>query len=150
MTDYVDLLLSSYYRETIDLWHLETTQIMPESFEYANNGGRNFLFRNNGDGTFTDVAQRLGMTSTRWTLALGANDFNNDGYQDIYVANDYTVDELFINIGGKEFREIGKEATIGYAPKSGMNVSIADISNDGRFCVYVSNITEMGILLQGR
>ncbi len=146
---FVDLLLGCYYRETIDLWHLENTQIMPESFEYANNGGRNFLFRNNGNGTFTDVAQQIGMTSTRWTLALGANDFNNDGFQDVFVANDYTVDELFINMDGKEFVEIGKDAQIGYAPKSGMNVSIADISNDGRFCVYVSNITEMGILLQG-
>jgi len=145
----IDLLLGGYYRETIDLWHLENTLIMPESFEYANNGGRNYLMKNNGDGTFTDVALQLGMTSTRWTLAIGANDFNNDGYQDVYVANDYTVDELFINEGGKGFQEIGKDARIGYAPKSGMNVSIADISNDGRFCVYVSNITEMGILLQG-
>ena len=146
---FVDLLLSGYYRETIDLWHLENTLIMPESFEYANNGGRNYLLKNTGNGTFTDVSQELGMTSTRWTLALGANDFNNDGYQDVYVANDYNVDELFINLNGNGFQEIGKDASIGYAPKSGMNVSIADVSNDGRFCVYVSNITEMGILLQG-
>lgn len=145
----VDLLLSGYFRENIDLWHLENTQIMTESFEYANNGGRNYLFRNNGDGTFTELAEQLGMTSTRWTLALGANDFNNDGYLDIYIANDYNVDELFINHAGTGFQEIGKDATIGYAPKSGMNVSIADVTNDGRFCVYVSNITEMGILLQG-
>lgn len=145
----VDLLIGGYYKEEINLWNLENTLIMPESFEYANNGGRNYLLENNGDGTFSDVTLSRGLTTTKWTLAIGALDVNDDGYQDLFIANDYSVDELYLNDYGKEFKEIGKNARIGYAPKSGMNVSLADVKNNGNFSIYVSNITEMGILLQG-
>ncbi|MCK5104530.1 MAG: CRTAC1 family protein [Cyclobacteriaceae bacterium] len=145
----IDLLIGGYYKEQIDLWNLENTIIMPESFEYANNGGRNYLLENLGDGRFKDVTFDKRLISTKWTLAIGAMDFDNNGFQDLFIANDYSVDELYLNIGGKEFKEIGKESKIGYAPKSGMNVSMADVKNDGKFSIYVSNITEMGILLQG-
>lgn len=145
----VDLLVGGYYKPEINLWNLENTLIMPESFEYANNGGRNYLLENQGDNTFKDVTFSRGLNSTKWTLAIGAIDFDNNGFQDFFIANDYSVDELYMNYGEKGFQEIGKEARIGYAPKSGMNVSIADIKNDGKFNIYVSNITEMGILLQG-
>jgi len=145
----IDLLVGGYYKEGINLWQLENTLIMPESFEYANNGGRNYLFENKGKGVFREVGQEKGLASTKWTLALGAMDCNNDGFQDLFIANDYSVDELYMNMAGAEFKEIGKESRIGYAPKSGMNVSVADVKNDGKFSIYVSNITEMGILLQG-
>jgi hypothetical protein len=102
-----------------------------------------------GDGTFEEVAASMGLQSTKWTLAIGAIDFNKDGYQDLFIANDYSVDELYINQEGIGFNEIGKVSKIGYAPKSGMNVSVGDVKNDGNFSIYVSNITEMGILLQG-
>jgi hypothetical protein len=146
---FVDLLIGGYYKPEINLWNLENTLIMPESFEYANNGGRNYLLENQGDGTFKDVTLARGLNSTKWTLAIGAIDFDNNGFQDFFIANDYSVDELYMNYGDSGFEEIGKEARIGYAPKSGMNVSIADVKNDGKFSIYVSNITEMGILLQG-
>lgn len=145
----VDLLIGGYYKKEIDLWNLENSLIMPESFEYANNGGRNYLMENKGDGTFRDVTFDKGFVSTRWTLAIGAMDVDNNGYMDLFIANDYSVDELYLNLDGNKFKEIGKESKIGYAPKSGMNVSMADVKNDGNFSIYVSNITEMGILLQG-
>ncbi len=145
----LDLFIGCYYPDTINLWHLKSTVIMPESFEYANNGGRNFLLKNNGDGTFTDVTFPMGLTSTKWTLAAGAMDINRDGYQDLIVANDYSVDEIFLNQQGKFFKEIGKEAGIGYSPKSGMNVSFGDVDNSGKLGIYISNITAMGVLLQG-
>lgn len=145
----IDLLIGGYYKKEIDLWKLENTFIMPESFEYASNGGRNYLFENRGDGTFRDVTFDKGFTSTRWTLAIGAIDVDDNGYMDLFIANDYSVDEMYLNLDGNKFIEIGKEAKIGYAPKSGMNVSVADVKNDGNFSIYVSNITEMGILLQG-
>lgn len=153
-TDYnndgnVDLLIGGYYKAQIDLWNLENTSIMPESFEYANNGGRNYLLENQGYGSFKDVTFESGLTSTKWTLAIGAMDFDDNGFQDLFIANDYSVDELYLNVDGTAFIEIGKESKIGYAPKSGMNVSLADVKNDGNFNIYVSNITEMGILLQG-
>jgi hypothetical protein len=146
---FLDLFIGCYYKEDIDLWNLKSTVIMPESFEYADNGGRNYILRNKGDGTFEDVTIQTGMTSTKWTLAAGAMDINRDGYQDLVVANDYSVSEIFINIDGKYFEEKGKEMGIGFAPKSGMNASFGDVDNTGNFGIYISNISEMGVLLQG-
>jgi hypothetical protein len=145
----LDLFLGGYYNEKIDLWHLKDTKIMPESFEYANNGGRKYLFHNLGNGRFEEVSEKLGLKSTRWSLAAVAADLRGTGYPDLFIANDYGVSELFINEGGKQFREIGKESGVGYAPKSGMGAAVADVLNDGRLGVYVSNISEPGILIQG-
>jgi hypothetical protein len=122
--------------------------MMPESFEYANNGGRKYLFKNLGGGRFEDVSAAVGLASTRWALAAVAADLRGTGFPDIFVANDYGVSELFANEGGR-FREVGRDAGVGYAPKSGMNASVGDVLNQGRFAIYVSNISEEGILLQG-
>ncbi len=146
---YVDLFIGGYFREDIDLWHLKTTKILTESFEYSQNGGRNYLFKNTGNGSFIDVTFEAGLISTRWTLAAGAIDINHDGYPDLFIANDYGINELFINEDGKKFNEIEESALIGLTPKSGMNVSFGDIYNKGQLGIYVSNITEEGILLQG-
>src|SRR5579862_5433512 len=62
----LDLFVGGYYAEKIDLWHLKDTKIMPESFEYANNGGRKYLFHNLGDGKFEEVSEKLGIQSNRW------------------------------------------------------------------------------------
>ncbi|HET7696931.1 MAG TPA: CRTAC1 family protein [Vicinamibacterales bacterium] len=144
----LDLFLGGYYSERLNLWKLADTRIMPESFEYANNGGRKYLYRNLGEGRFEEVSERAGLSSTRWALAAVAADLRGTGYPDLFIANDYGVSELFLNEGGR-FREAGRETGVGYAPKSGMNASVGDVLNQGRFAVYVSNISEEGILLQG-
>jgi enediyne biosynthesis protein E4 len=144
----LDLFLGGYYSERLNLWALADTKIMPESFEYANNGGRKYLYRNLGGGRFEDVTAKAGLSSTRWALAAVAADLRGTGYPDLFIANDYGVSELFLNEGGR-FREAGREAGVGYAPKSGMNASVGDVLNQGRFAIYVSNISEEGILLQG-
>jgi hypothetical protein len=145
----LDLFLGGYYPEDVDLWHLKNTKMMPESFEYAQNGGRKYLFHNLGGGRFEEVSEKMGIRSRRWTLAAVAADLRGTGYPDLFVANDYGVSELYLNEGGKHFREAGRETGIGYAPKSGMSASVGDVFNDGRFGVYVSNISEEGILVQG-
>ena len=144
----LDFFMGGYYAEQVNLWQLPTTKIMPESFEYAANGGRKYLFRNLGDGRFEEVSARVGLTSTRWALAAVAADLRGTGYPDLFIANDYGVSELFVNEGGR-FREVGRETGVGYAPKSGMNASVGDVFNQGRFAIYVSNISEEGILIQG-
>jgi hypothetical protein len=144
----LDLFVGGYYSESIDLWKLADTRMMPESFEYANNGGRKYLLKNVGGGRFEDVTASAGLASRRWALAAVAADLRGTGYPDIFIANDYGVSELFANDGGR-FREIGRDAGVGYAPKSGMNASVGDVLNQGRFAIYVSNISEEGILLQG-
>jgi hypothetical protein len=145
----LDFFLGGYYAEDIDLWHLKTTRVMPESFEYATNGGRKYLFHNLGDGRFEEVSEQLGIKSRRWALAAVAADLRGTGYPDLFVANDYGVSELFLNEGGRKFREAGKETGVGAAPKSGMNAAAGDVLNQGRLGIYVSNISEEGVLVQG-
>jgi hypothetical protein len=145
----LDLFIGGYYSEKVNLWQLADTKMMPESFEYANNGGRKYLYRNLGGGRFEEVGEKLGVKSNRWAFAAVAADLRGTGYPDLFVANDYGVSELFFNDGGKRFREAGGETGVGYSPKSGMNASVGDVLNRGRFAIYVSNISEEGILLQG-
>lgn len=145
----LDLFIGGYYSENINLWNLTTTRIMPESFEYASNGGRKYLFRNLGGGKFEDVTEQVGLKSTRWALAAVAADLRGTGFPDLFIANDYGVSELYFNDGGKKFREVGKETGVGYAPKSGMTAAVGDVLNQGRFGIYVTNISEEGVLVQG-
>ena len=144
----LDLFLGGYFAETVNLWKLTTTRMMPESFEYANNGGRKYLFHNLGGGKWEEVSAQVGLVSNRWALAAVAADLRGTGYPDLFIANDYGVSELFINENGR-FRDVGRESGVGYAPKSGMNASVGDVLNQGQFAVYVSNISEEGILIQG-
>jgi hypothetical protein len=144
----LDLFVGGYYPEDVDLWRLRDTRMMPESFEYAKNGGRKYLFHNLGNGRFEEVSAKVGIDSRRWALAAAAADLRGTGHPDLFVANDYGVSELYLNDGG-HFHEAGKEAGVGFAPKSGMNVSFGDVFNQGKFAVYVSNISEEGVLIQG-
>jgi enediyne biosynthesis protein E4 len=144
----LDLFLGGYYPEDVDLWHLKNTRIMPESFEYAENGGRKYLFHNLGNGSFEEVSQKLGINSKRWSLAAVAANLRGTGYPDLFIANDYGISELYIN-DGKRFHEVGKEAGVGVSPKSGMNAAVGDVLNNGTYAIYVSNISEEGVLIQG-
>jgi hypothetical protein len=145
----LDIFIAGYWPDKVNLWTLETTKIMPESFEYANNGGRKYLLRNRGDGSFEDRTATLGITSNRWTLAVTAGDLFGTGYPDLFLANDYGVSELFANRGGKRFEDAGMQTGVGRAPKSGMNASLGDVFNDGRLAIYKTNISEPGVLVQG-
>ncbi|HVS36158.1 MAG TPA: CRTAC1 family protein [Gemmataceae bacterium] len=146
---HLDLFIAGYWRDDLDLWHLRDSKVMPDSFEYATNGGSKHLLHNNGDGTFTDVTEKMGIKSKRWTLAVGAAQLCGSGYPDLFLANDYGVSEIYANREGKKFEEIGQAAGVQDHPRSGMNASFGDVNNTGRFSVYVSNISEPGQLVQG-
>jgi hypothetical protein len=142
----MDLYVAGYFRSDIDLWSLESTRIFHDSFEFASNGGANRLFRNTGDG-FVDVTDETGVGSTRWTLAIAAADYNGDGWTDLYLANDYGPEELYLNQEGRGFRLV--DAGLRDDSKSGMSVSLGDTENRGRLDVFVTNISERGYLFQG-
>ncbi len=141
----LDLYVTAYFRD-IDLWRLTTTRIMHDSFEFATNGGKNLLFRNLGGGKFEDVTDRMSVGSTRWTLAAASADFNGDGWPDIYLANDYGPEELYLNDQGRRF--VLTTAGLESESKSGMSVALGDAFNRGRLDVFVTNISERGYLFQ--
>jgi enediyne biosynthesis protein E4 len=143
----LDLYATGYFRSDIDFWNLRSTRIMQHSWEFATNGGKNLLFKNLGLGRFQDVTDSLGVGSTRWTLAAASADFNDDGWPDLYLANDYGPEELYLNRGGKRF-ELAR-AGLQDDSKSGMAVTIGDVYNRGRHDVFVTNISEKGFLFQG-
>ena len=97
----------------------------------------NTLYRNNGDGTFTDVSAETGINRYRGK-GMGAvmADYDGDGFPDIFVANDTMPNFLFHNVGGKKFEEVALESGVAYpesaSPISGMGVDFRDVDNDGR------------------
>ena len=104
-----------------------------------------WLFHNNRDGTFTDVSQKLGISESpgkAWGVV--AADFNNDGFQDLAVANDTVANFLFMNRGGKKFDEIGFTAGVAYSSdgkaRSGMGIDAADLDQDGWLDLFVTNL----------
>ena len=148
----VDLYVAGYFSERLDLWNLDTTEIMHDSFEFSSNAGHNVLWHNLGPGPdglprFEDVTAATGTDSTRWTLAVTAADFNADGWTDLYLANDYGPEELLLNRDGTRFE--AARVGLGEDSKSGMSVAVGDVLNDGRLGVYVTNISKAGFLFQG-
>ncbi len=116
---------------------------MHESWNNARNGGLNRLYHNLGDGRFERMDMtRMGMPETHFSLAVGTGDLNGDGYTDIYVANDFGPDDLYLNDHGQRFVRIAGKmfGSIGNDTYKGMNVSIGDLDNRGRLDIYVSNI----------
>ncbi len=108
-------------------------------------GGKNILYHNNGDGTFTDVSDSSGITQVNGTFGLGVltADFDNDGWPDIYVANDSTPSLLYQNDKKGKFQDIAVEAGCALSadgkPQAGMGVSAADYDLDGNLDIVKTN-----------
>jgi len=96
----------------------------------------NSLYRNNGDGTFTDVSAETGIGAQFGKgMSVSFADYDGDGFLDAFVANDTTRNFFFHNLGGKRFEEIGETAGVAYGsngkPLSGMGSDFRDVNNDG-------------------
>jgi hypothetical protein len=133
----LDLYVCNYFAEAQNgLAQLERTDPLHDS----NTGGRNALFRNEGEWHFVDVTEETGLdvANRRWTLAAGWEDFDNDGDPDLYVVNDFGHNNLFRNDGG-QFVDVAPAAGAVDA-NQGMSVAWADYDHDGWMDVYVSNM----------
>jgi enediyne biosynthesis protein E4 len=105
-------------------------------------GAKNILFRNNGDGTFSDVTDRAGVGDRSWSWMAVWSDINNDGRPDLYVVNGrYPAGEpnrLYLNNGDGTFTEAAKKAGID-DPNWGLGATFADVNNNGLPDLFVSN-----------
>ncbi len=114
----------------------------PDNYEATTS----LLFRNNGDGTFTDASAKAGIAGIRGkALGVAFADYDNDGYVDVYVANDSVQSHLYHNDGNGTFSEVGLLVGVGYNEDgktfAGMGVDFADYDNDGRPDVVVTDLS---------
>jgi enediyne biosynthesis protein E4 len=111
-------------------------------------GTKNFLYRNNGDGTFTDVSNAAGITKADATFGFTpcVGDYDNDGWPDIYVADDSTPSLLFLNNRDGTFRESGMLAGVAYdangRTQGGMGADAVDYDGDGQLDIIKTNFSD--------
>jgi len=149
----IDLFVANY----LD-WSLDNNQLCgdPEvrlSCSPVQYGGLpNFLYRNNDDGTFTDVSAETGIAEHIGKgMSTAVNDFDGDGFMDIFVTNDWVRNFLFHNVEGIRFEEIGLEAGIAFnddgVPISSMGLDFRDMNNDDLPDVVISALANEGFLV---
>ena len=106
---------------------------------FAQNGGANRLFHNEAGQRFTEVTEASGVGDTGWSLAVAAGDYDNDGYPDLVVANDFGRKNLYHNNQDGTFSEVAKQAGV-LDFSGGMGVAWGDFNEDGYLDLYTSNI----------
>lgn len=114
----------------LDLYVLNRAQ---QTTNYANN-----FYHNNGDGTFADLTSWANHSELQTALAVGSSDYDNDGYMDIYVANEFGLDGFLHNNQNNTFTDLGPALNI--PPTAGMGVDYTDFDHDGDFDIYVTNL----------
>ena len=115
----------------------------PDTFK----GVTSILYRNNGDGTFSDVSEEAAIADPLGkALGVAFADYDEDGWTDIYVANDSVMSFLYRNKGNGKFENVALTAGVGYnddgRPFAGMGVDFADYDNDGRPDVFVTDLSQ--------
>jgi len=146
---YLDLYVCGYVKYKADPGNLAASSsqfglevpytLNPASFEPE----RNLLFRNNGNGTFTEVAQQLGVANPEGR-SLGAiwHDFDGDGWPDLYVANDISENKLYLNKHGT-FVDAGRNAWI-EEYRGSMGLAVGDFDRDGDDDLFISHWVAQG------
>ncbi len=107
----------------------------------ANNGPPNFLMRNHRDGTFRDVTEESGLNrnNTRYSFCCAWNDYDHDGWPDLYVVNDFGRKNLYHNNGDGTFTDVAEQAGVADVG-AGMSVCWLDYDNDAADDIYVANM----------
>jgi hypothetical protein len=155
---WLDLVVGNQFANTVkdprtgemvrsDLWNPVSTRVMPSSFTDAENGGGTRVYHNLGNGRFEDVTDAMGLKFHGWAHAVGAADLDNDGWPDLYIANDFGPDELYFNTGASEWPprlrrvvDTSGHPGIGNDWWKGMNVDFGDVDRNGYLDIYITNI----------
>ncbi|HJP32992.1 MAG TPA: VCBS repeat-containing protein [Candidatus Latescibacteria bacterium] len=127
---YPDIYVASYNKYGV---------VMPDSWSQATNGTANLLLVNQGDGSFLERARKWGVADSRWSYAAHFGDFDGDDRQDLYVANDFGQNALYLN-QGDHFTDAAGELGL-LDPGNGMGVSLGDYNNDGHVDLHVTNMS---------
>jgi hypothetical protein len=136
--------LAEYDRMTCQFKGLKVAACGPGGYP----GAPDFLYHNNGDGTFTDVTRKAGVADTKryYGFSVGFEDFDGDGRPDILVANDSNPNYFYRNKGDGTFEEAGATAGIAYngegLEQSNMGLALGDIDNDGWTDVFITEFAE--------
>jgi hypothetical protein len=102
------------------------------------------LYRNNHDGTFTDVTAKSGLTHCGWGFGVAAGDYDNDGWEDLYITYlDGGV--LYHNNGNGTFTDVTAKAGVGNPGRWGTSTAFGDYDNDGHLDLYVANYVDLDL-----
>jgi hypothetical protein len=120
--------------------------------DYASGCGKNSLYKNNGNGTFADSSELLnplktGKRESFFTFMALPIDINHDGWMDLYLANDFGRNDLYINVNGTKFIEQSKAYGLDNY-ETGMALSVGDYDNNGSFDIYLSNVGKNNLFTQ--
>ncbi|MHC5541438.1 FG-GAP repeat domain-containing protein, partial [Singulisphaera rosea] len=150
---HLDLYVANYIEATLDevlaarrttLWQ-DTIKVMAGPFGLR--GGKDHFYHNNGDGTFRDATEEVGMTDLAESYGLGvlASDLDNDGDIDVYVANDSNPNFLYRNDGTGKFTDIGTISGAGLSgegvAQASMGVDAADFDGDGLQDIFTTHFS---------
>ena len=115
----------------------------PVPYYDARNGPPNYLFHNQGDGTFVETTEASGLNANnnRYSFACAWGDSNGNGFPDLFVANDFGSSQLYRNNGDGKFEDVSEEAHI-ESVGAGMGCCWADFDNDGHQDIYVPSMWE--------
>jgi len=133
---WLDIYVCAY-----DFWTAGAVYDAPTPYYDATNGPPNQLYRNRGNGTFKDVIARSGMNANnnRFSFAASWADYDQDGWPDLYVANDFGRNNLYRNRGDGTFEDVAARAGVEDLG-AGMSVAWGDYDGDGWLDLYVSNM----------
>jgi enediyne biosynthesis protein E4 len=131
----------------LDIFFINGAEI--PSLQKTDPGFYNRLFRNNGDGTFTDVTETAGLAGIGYSMGVAAGDYDNDGFVDLYVVG-FNCNQLFHNNGDGTFTDVtGKAGVSGVIPGHGKPWSVAagwiDYNNDGLLDLFVVNYLDYSL-----
>ena len=140
----LDLFVSNYVkwdvnRDPLCMMAKVRSYCSPDHYEEL----PNTLYRNNGDGTFTDVSQETGIGKISGRgMGVAIADYDGDGFMDIFVANDGSRNLLFHNLAGKKFEELAVGTGVAYTQDgrvvSGMGATFVDVNNDGKPDIWMT------------
>ncbi len=139
---YLDLYVGNYINFDPNYKYFYAPDGFPGPLAY--DAQPDILYHNNGDGTFEDVTDKMGIKDRDGrAMGVGAADYDDDGFVDIYVANDHTVNYLWHNDGGKGFSDRGTMSGTGFSQAGeatvSMSVDFADFNNDGLLDIFLSD-----------